>query len=103
MSSPKKKIPEFKTEDEEREFWAEHDSTEYLDWSKAERVSFPNLKPSTKTISIRLPGFLLSRIKELANERDIPYQSLMKYYLAQGAEKEQNRRAADVARDDSGN
>ncbi len=77
-----KKIPHFKSEDEEREFWLNHDSTGYIDWSKAEQVIFPNLKPSTKSISIRLPEYLLARIKQLANFRDVPYQSLIKMFLA---------------------
>ncbi len=83
-----KKIPHFKDEDEEREFWAIHDSTEYVDWSKAERVVFPNLRPSTETISLRLPQYLLARIKQIANFRDVPYQSLMKIFLAERVEKE---------------
>jgi predicted DNA binding CopG/RHH family protein len=77
-----KKIPEFKNADEEAKFWDEHDSAEYIDWSKAEKVVFPNLKPSTESISLRLPSSLLARIKELANEKDVPYQSLMKVYLS---------------------
>ena len=77
-----KKIPEFKNEDEEREFWWNHDSTEYLDLSKAKKVTFDNLKPTTKTISLRLPQHLLRRIREKANEKDIPYQSLIKLILA---------------------
>ena len=76
-----KKIPEFKNEDEEREFWATHDSTEYIDWSKAQKAVFPNLKLSTESISLRLPSFLLARIKQLANKKDVPYQSLMKIFL----------------------
>ncbi len=76
-----KAIPKFKTEQEEMEFWATHDSTEYLDWSKAKKTNFPNLKYSTESISLRLPSSLLARIKELANEQDVPYQSLMKVYL----------------------
>ena len=83
-----KKIPYFKNEDEEREFWATHDSTEYVDWSKAERVVFPNLRPSTETISLRLPQYLLARIKQIANFRDVPYQSLMKIFLAERVAKE---------------
>ncbi len=77
-----KKIPSFKTENEEREFWESHDSTEYLDLSKAKRAVLPNLKPSTKTISLRLPEGLLNRIKVEANKRDMPYQSLIKVWLA---------------------
>jgi predicted DNA binding CopG/RHH family protein len=83
-----KNIPHFKTEDEEREFWNTHDSTEYVDWSKAERVIFPNLKPSTESISLRLPQALLARIKSLANAKDIPYQSLMKTFLADKVKQE---------------
>ena len=83
-----KKIPEFKSEDEEREFWSTHNSTDYIDWSKAKRVTFPNLKPSTKTISIRLPETLLSDIKFLANKRDVPYQSLIKMFLYKKIEEE---------------
>jgi predicted DNA binding CopG/RHH family protein len=76
-----KKIPEFKTEAEERAFWESHDSSEYVDWHKAQPASFPNLKPSTKTISLRLPETLLERIKIEANRRDMPYQSLIKAWL----------------------
>ena len=76
-----KKIPEFKNEDEEREFWATHDSTEYVDWSKAQKVVFPNLKPSTKTITIRVPQSLLNALKAIANKKDVPYQSLVKIFL----------------------
>ena len=83
-----KKIPKFKNEDEERDFWATADTTEYFDWSKAERVIFPNLKPSTETISLRLPQYLLARIKQIANFKDVPYQSLMKIFLAERVEKE---------------
>lgn len=83
-----KPIPRFKSEDEEREFWATHDSTDYINWSKAEEVIFPNLKPSTKTISLRLPEFLLARIKEIANFKDVPYQSLIKIFLAKSVKDE---------------
>ncbi len=83
-----KKIPSFKNEDEERAFWATHDSTEYIDWSEAERAIFPNLKPSTETISLRLPAYLLARIKQIANSKDVPYQSLMKIFLAEQVQKE---------------
>ena len=68
-----KKIPKFKNEDEEREFWANSDSTDYINWEKSKRITFPNLKPSTKTISIRLPESMLEEIKSLANKRDVPY------------------------------
>ena len=83
-----KEIPRFKSIEEESEFWDTHDSTEYLDWSKAEKTVFPNLKPSTEAISLRLPSPLLARIKGLANEKDVPYQSLMKVYLSERVEEE---------------
>lgn len=83
-----KQLPQFKNEDEEREFWATHDSTNYIDWSKAKRAVFPNLKPSTETISLRLPGYLLARIKQIASSKDVPYQSLMKIFLSKQVEKE---------------
>lgn len=82
MGKPKP-VPRFRTEAEERKFWETHDSTDYVDWSKAERVRFPNLKPSTAAISIRLPVGLLERIKIAANKRDVPYQSLIKMWLAE--------------------
>ena len=78
-----KPIPSFESEEEERRFWETHDSTEYIDWSKAEHVRFPNLKPSTTAISLRLPVPLLERIKIAANKRDMPYQSLIKAWLAE--------------------
>lgn len=84
-----KKIPTFKSETEERDFWERHDSSEYLDLSKVERAVLPNLKPSTKTISLRLPEGLLNRIKVEANKRDMPYQSLIKVWLAK--EIQENR------------
>ena len=83
MSRKRKSLPAFKSEAEERTFWESHDSTDYVDWSKAERVQFPNLKPSTKAISLRLPVDLLERIKIAANRRDVPYQSLIKVWLAE--------------------
>ncbi|MBI4668893.1 MAG: BrnA antitoxin family protein [Elusimicrobia bacterium] len=83
-----KKIPKFKNEDEEREFWAAHDSTDYFDWSKAQRPVFPNLKPTSQMISLRLPLGTLDRIKDLANKKDIPYQSLIKIYLTREIAKE---------------
>ena len=84
----KKKIPKFENEDQEREFWASHDSTEDVGWDKAKRVKFPNLKPSTRTISIRLPESMLDDLKMLANKRDVPYQSLLKIYLAERIKEE---------------
>jgi len=83
-----KKIPEFKNEDEERKFWASHDSVEYVDWSKAQKAMFPNLKPSTESISLRLPSFLLARIKQIASKNDVPYQSLMKIFLSEKVDHE---------------
>jgi predicted DNA binding CopG/RHH family protein len=83
-----KKIPTFKNEDEEREFWATHDTTEYHDLSKAVRVSFPNLKPSTVLTSIRLPAWLMNALKGIANKKDVPAQSLMKMYLSEKVEEE---------------
>lgn len=83
-----KEIPKFKNEQEEAKFWLTHDSTDYLDWSKAKKTIFPNLKPSTESISLRLPAPLLARIKELANEKDVPYQSLMKVYLSDQVKQE---------------
>ena len=82
-----KQIPKFKTETEERAFWEKHDSSEFLDWDKAKLAAFPNLKPSTKTISLRLPERLLERIKIEANKRDMPYQSLIKAWLADDVEE----------------
>ena len=81
MSKPLKPIPKFTSEAQERKFWETNDSTDYVDWSKAQRAVFPNLKPSTKTISLRLPQHLLDAIKSAANSRDVPYQSLMKVWL----------------------
>jgi predicted DNA binding CopG/RHH family protein len=83
-----KPIPKFESEDEEREFWATHDSVDYIDWSRAKRTSFPNLKPSTRTISLRLPESLIENLKMLANKRDVPYQSLLKIFLAERVEQE---------------
>jgi predicted DNA binding CopG/RHH family protein len=78
-----KTIPKFQNEAEERKFWESHDSTEYLDWSKAKKINLPNLKPSSTSISLRLPNGLLERIKIAANKRDVPYQSLIKTWLAE--------------------
>jgi len=87
-SNKKKKIPRYKSEDRERQFWADADSTEYIDWSKARRVVLPRLKPSLKTISLRLPDLMLAELKLLANKRDVPYQSLIKIFLAERLEEE---------------
>ncbi|OHZ03692.1 BrnA antitoxin family protein [Salinicola sp. MIT1003] len=89
--SKTKTTPEFKSEAEERAFWESHDSTNYVDWNQAKRAALPNLKPSTKTISLRLPESLLDRIKIEANKRDMPYQSLIKVWLADDVEE--NRRS----------
>ncbi len=85
-----KKLPTFKNEAEERQFWQTHDSADYIDWNKAKPASFPNLKPSTQTISLRLPANLLNDIKVLANKEDIPYQSLIKMLLVQGVHAKHN-------------
>jgi predicted DNA binding CopG/RHH family protein len=84
----KKRLPKFDSEEQEQRFWAEHDSADYLDWSRAERLTLANLKPSTKTISVRLPESLLDELKLLANKRDVPYQSLLKIFLAERVQKE---------------
>ena len=83
-----KKVPRFKSETEERDFWANNDSSDYVDWSKAKRVLLPNLKPSLKTISLRLPEIMLEELKLLANKRDVPYQSLIKIFLSERIAKE---------------
>ena len=84
----KKTIPTFKNEDDERAFWYSHDSADYVDWKNAKRVTLPKLKPSTKTISVRLPESLLDDLKMLANKRDVPYQSLLKIFLAERVSQE---------------
>lgn len=86
MSKHLKTIPQFSTEIEEQQFWETHDSTDYLDWNKAQPVVFSNLKPTTKTISLRLPQHLLDTIKTAANARDVPYQSLIKIWLQEKAQ-----------------
>ena len=83
-----KKIPDFKNDDERAEFWDTQDSGEYIDWSKAEETIFPNLKLSSESISMRLPGPLLAHIKSLANQKGVPYQSLMKVYLSDKVDEE---------------
>ena len=85
-----KKIPKFRTESQERNFWAKADSTQYIDWKKARPVQFPNLKPSLKTISLRLPKLMIEELKLMANKRDVPYQSLLKLFLAERIEYELN-------------
>jgi uncharacterized DUF497 family protein/predicted DNA binding CopG/RHH family protein len=90
-SAKKKPVPEFRSEAEEREFWAGHDSTEFIDWQSAQRRKFPNLKPSLRTISVRLPVSMIEDLKILANKRDVPYQSLLKVFLAERLERERRR------------
>ncbi len=84
-----KKVPSFKSEKAEREFWAKHDSAEYVDWSRARRMALPNLQPSVRTISLRLPESMLEELKVLANRDDVPYQSLIKVFLADRIRREQ--------------
>jgi predicted DNA binding CopG/RHH family protein len=89
MGVPKRKVvPAFKSEEQERQFWASHDSADYIDWRRAEDVRLPNLRPTTRTISIRLPQPMIERLKVLANKRDVPYQSLLKMYVAEKIEEE---------------
>lgn len=94
----KKKIPDFKGEAEEFEFWSSSgagaDSTAYLDWSRAKRAKLPNLKPTLRTISVRLPVAMIEDLKILANKRDVPYQSLLKMFLAERLERERGLRRA---------
>jgi predicted DNA binding CopG/RHH family protein len=99
MKKALKKIPRFRTEAAERAFWNSHDSTDYVDWGKARWVRFPNLRASTRTISLRLPEALLDELKALANQRDVPYQSLLKLLLADGVRRE---RGESAFRGDSG-
>jgi len=84
----KKKVPKFRNEDEERGFWATHDSTKFVEWKKARRAILPNLKPSLKTISLRIPEALLEELKLLANKKDVPYQSLLKIFLSERIQEE---------------
>ncbi|MBK9061601.1 MAG: BrnA antitoxin family protein [Acidobacteria bacterium] len=89
MSTRKRKqIPVFANEGEERSFWATHDSMDYVDWGRANRPAFPALKPSLRTISLRLPESMIGQLKVLANKRDVPYQSLLKQFLAERLKKE---------------
>ena len=84
----KKRVPKFRSEDEEREFWATHDSTEYVDWKKAKRAVLSELKPSVKTISLRLPESMLEELKLLAHKKDVPYQSLLRIFLSERIREE---------------
>jgi len=87
----KKTVPRFRSEDGEREFWASHDSTEFIDWRSARRRKFTLLKPTLRTISLRLPVAMIEDLKVLANRRDVPYQSLLKVFLAERLKKERAR------------
>ena len=94
----KKKVPRFSSEVKERQFWSKADSTDYVDWKEAKRAIFPRLKPSLRTISLRLPEQMLEQLRVLANKRDVPYQSLMKVFLAERLEEElRGRRSYRVA------
>ena len=86
--STRKAVPAFRSEAEERTFWETHDTSPFVDWGKARVAVFPNLKPSTETISLRLPLALLAALKALANKRDVPYQSLLKVFLAERVDRE---------------
>ena len=91
---PKRKtvaVPTFENEDEERRFWATHDTADFFDWDRAAQPSFPELKPSTESISLRLPISMLDELKALANKRDVPYQTLMKIYLADQIRKDRKK------------
>jgi predicted DNA binding CopG/RHH family protein len=93
MPTEFKEIPDFKDEDEERAFWATHDSSEYIDWDSAESAILPQLKPSTKTISLRLPEAMLDELRVIANKRDVPYQSLIKVFLKERIDQELEQHA----------
>ena len=88
MNPGPRKIAKFENEDEERDFWASHDSTDYVDWRQAKPLKLPRLRPTTRTISLRLPESMIERLKVLANKRDVPYQSLLKMYVAAKIEEE---------------
>jgi len=92
MSTAKRKpLPAFSSEEQERAFWATHDSSDYIDWAKSERRFFPNLKPTLRTISLRLPEAMIGQLKIIAHKRDIPYQSLLKQYLAERLQQEASK------------
>ncbi|MCC5842936.1 MAG: BrnA antitoxin family protein [Verrucomicrobia bacterium] len=93
MKTQANKIPHFKSEADEREFWAKHDSAEYINWKNGKNVTFPNLKPSLKSISIRLPESMIEQLKVIANKKDVPYQSLVKRYLSEKVREEMEIRA----------
>lgn len=91
MAGTKKQTPEFRSEPDERDFWVPQDSTGFIDWTAAQRRRFPNLKPSLRTISLRLPVSMIEDLKVLAHRRDVPYQSLLKVFLAERLERERRR------------
>jgi predicted DNA binding CopG/RHH family protein len=91
MVKKAKNLPRLRSEDQERDFWSKANSTDYIDWSEARPLVLPNLKPSLKTISLRLPEHMLAELKVLANKRDVPYQSLLKLFLAERLEEELQR------------
>lgn len=93
----KKKLPAFESEAEEQAFWTEHDSTDYVDWTRGRRAVLPKLKPSTRTISLRLPEHMFDELKTLANKQDVPYQSLLKMYLAERLEQELRSRKREAS------
>jgi predicted DNA binding CopG/RHH family protein len=93
MIKKNKKIPEFANENEEREFWLTHDTTDYLDWTQSKTVIFPNLKPTSQSISLRLPVWMLDSIKITANRQDVPYQSLIKMWLNEKIEIQHHKTA----------
>jgi predicted DNA binding CopG/RHH family protein len=93
MKDTKKKLPEFKNEEDERTFWAAVDSTGYLEWSSGKRKKLVHLKPSLRTISLRLPASMIADLKILAHQRDVPYQSLLKVFLAERLAHERQRRS----------
>ena len=88
MRTTRKTIPKFSSEAEERAFWGREDSTDYIDWSKAAEATLPKLRPTLRTISIRLPEGMIAELKRLANKRDVPYQSLLKVFLAERLQAE---------------
>lgn len=83
-----KHLPKFKNEADERKFWADNDSSEFIDWKKAQHAVFPNLKPTLRSISLRLPESMIAELRQLANERDVPYQSLIKHFLRESINNE---------------
>jgi predicted DNA binding CopG/RHH family protein len=97
MASKKKQIPKFRSEEDERKFWAKNDSAELADWQSGQRRKFPKLKPSLRTISLRLPVWMIEDLKILANERDVPYRSLLKVFLAERLEKERRPCSSSLA------